>query len=124
MKTWLTFFQLWKEIVSELKIEARTVAPPTTGRRRVLAFKASIAPSRETEWSFSNEAQFSNKVIYNDKISMDIRDTETRMFALHICSCKNRVILLSNYTFIISQLIQLRIMINQKKLVWLFLKSK
>lgn len=30
-----------------------TVAPAPTGRRRVLAFKASMAPSNDNEWSLS-----------------------------------------------------------------------
>lgn len=42
----------------------RTIAPPTTGRRRVLAFKASIAPTKEIEWSLSKDAQFSKEDTY------------------------------------------------------------
>lgn len=44
-------------------VKSRTIAPPT-GRRRVLAFKASIAPSNAIEWSLSKEAQSSKKAIY------------------------------------------------------------
>lgn len=40
--------------ILKIKIKQRhTLAPLTTGRRRVLAFKASMAPDKEFEWSLS-----------------------------------------------------------------------
>lgn len=47
------------------KIAVHTVAFSTSGRRRVLALKASVAPSTELEWSLSKRAHSSKYEIYD-----------------------------------------------------------
>jgi len=47
------------------KIAVHTVAFSASGRRRVLALKASVAPSTEPEWSLSKRAHSSKYEIYN-----------------------------------------------------------